>query len=192
MSFNYCGYDHSLDQCPLQAESINYYEHSNQNQNNPHSNDYNPGWRNQPNFRWGSNQSAGPMPQSPPKFQANAQKRLQQPIGKKLSMEEMIIQFTQIQQQHVQIQPGSLRNLQNQIGQLASVLNNRPSGRLPCNSQVPKQEDAKECKVVELRRGKELPKQYKADESESKEEKEGQCTKEETEDGWVEVEKLVP
>lgn len=37
-----------------------------------------------------------------------------------------------------------MRNLENQIGQLDSALNNRP----PINTQVPTREDAKECKVV--------------------------------------------
>lgn len=74
---------------------------------------------------------------------------------------------------------------------MASALNNRPFGKLLSDIQVPRQEDAKECKGVELRSGKELQEPYKAIESERKEEKEGQGMDKENEDGWVEVQKLV-
>ena len=68
-----------------------------------------------------------------------------------LSMEEMLMQFTQAQQQQMQNQQASMRNLETQIGQLANALNNRPPGRLPSDTQVPKIEEKKECKAIELR-----------------------------------------
>lgn len=74
-------------------------------QNNPYSKTYNPGWRNYPTFGWGGNQCGGQKPQSqplaqvqtPPRNQTNENNRLQQPVGKKLSMEEMFMQFMQPQ-----------------------------------------------------------------------------------------------
>lgn len=47
----------------------------------------------------------------------------------------------------MQCQQASLRNLENQIEQLASALNNRPLRKLPIVTQVHRQEDAQECKV---------------------------------------------
>lgn len=51
----------------------------------------------------------------------------------------------------MQSQQDHMRNLKIQIGQLGSALNNKPSRKLAVGIQVPGQEDAKECKTVELR-----------------------------------------
>lgn len=59
MSCDNFGDDHSWDQCPSQAKLVNYIGNFNMNQNNPCLNTYNPGWRNNPNFGWGGNQSSG-------------------------------------------------------------------------------------------------------------------------------------
>ena len=82
---------------------------------------------------------------------------MQQPAEKKLSMEEMLMQFMQAQQQQMQNQQASMRNLETQIGQPANALKNRPPGRLPSDTQVPKIAEGEECKAIELRSGKELP-----------------------------------
>lgn len=79
----------------------------------------------------------------------------------------------QNQQQELQSQLASMRNLKTQIWLLASALNNRPPTRLPNDIQVPRQEGTKECKAVELISGKELPDPYNATEFENKQEKEG-------------------
>ena len=63
-------------------------------------------------------------------------------------MEEMFMQFIQSQQ-------ASMRNLETQIGQIASALSNRPQGGLPSDTQNPR-EEGKKCKVITLRSGKEL------------------------------------
>lgn len=52
---------------------------------------------------------------------------------KKLSMQEM---FMQAQQQQMKSQQAFMGNLENQIGQLASALNNRPPSKLPSDTQV--------------------------------------------------------
>ena len=47
----YCGAGHLFDNFPGNPASINYVGSFNrQNQNNPYSNTYNPGWRQHPNF----------------------------------------------------------------------------------------------------------------------------------------------
>lgn len=47
-----------------------------------------------------------------------------------------------------------MRNLENQIGHLASALNNGSLDQLLSDTQVPQMEDGKECKAVELKRKK--------------------------------------
>ena len=82
-----------------------------------------------------------------------------------------------------------MRNLETQIGQLASALNNRPPGRLPSDTQVPRMEGGKECKAIELRSGKELaephPREAPAKTNPPIEEKK------ENEESWIEVEKPI-
>lgn len=92
--------------------------------------------------------------QAPPGFQAQAQNRMQAPIEKKMSMKEIFMQFIQTQQ-------SSIRNLENQLGELASALNNHPPGRLLSNTKKPRMEEIKECKVVELGSGRKLSNAYK-------------------------------
>ena len=70
-------------------------------------------------------------------------------------------QFMQAQQQQMQIQQASISNLENQLGQLANALRNKPPGKLPIDMQVDRQEDIRECKAIELRSGKEEPDLYK-------------------------------
>ena len=50
-----------------------------------------------------------------------------------------------------QSQAVSLRNLENQIGQLATVLSNRPQGNLPSNTEDLRKEGKEHCKVINLR-----------------------------------------
>ena len=56
----------------------------------------------------------------------------------------------------VQTYTVSLRNLENQIGQLAAVLSNRPQGSLPSNTEDPRREGKEHCKVINLRSGKDV------------------------------------
>ncbi|KAL5570855.1 hypothetical protein UlMin_020452 [Ulmus minor] len=54
----------------------------------------------------------------------------------------------------IQSQAASLRNLENQVGQLANELKNRPPGTLPSNTESPKRDGKEHCKVITLRGGK--------------------------------------
>lgn len=68
---------------------------------------------------------------------------------------------------------------------MANALNNSPLGKLSSDTQVPRQDDAKECKVVELKNEKELHDSYKAPEAEKQN---GSPNMEkENKDKWVEV-----
>lgn len=85
-----------------------------------------------------------------------------------------------------------MKNLENQIGQLASNLNNKPPGKLLGDNQVPRMDDGKECKVVKLRSGKELSDPDKVPQVGFKKPDGSQCMEDETDDGQVEVQKVVP
>ena len=50
----------------------------------------------------------------------------------------------------------SWRNLENQIGQLATSLSNRPQGSLPSNTKDPRREEKKHCKVINLKSRKDV------------------------------------
>ncbi|XP_062075231.1 uncharacterized protein LOC133779264 [Humulus lupulus] len=56
----------------------------------------------------------------------------------------------------IQSQVVSLRILENQVGQLANELRNRPHGTLPSDTENPRNGSNEHCKAVTLRSGKEL------------------------------------
>ena len=49
-----------------------------------------------------------------------------------------------------------MRNLKNQVGQLATALSNSPQGSLPSNTEDLRREDKEHCKVINLRSGKDV------------------------------------
>ncbi|KAL5582706.1 hypothetical protein UlMin_015148 [Ulmus minor] len=56
----------------------------------------------------------------------------------------------------IQSQAASLRNLENQVGQLVNELQNRPPGTLPSNTESPKRDGKEHCKAITLRGGKNI------------------------------------
>ena len=54
----------------------------------------------------------------------------------------------------VQSQVVSLRNLKNQIGQLATTMSSRSQGSLPSSIENPRKEGKEHCKVINLKSGK--------------------------------------
>ena len=54
---------------------------------------------------------------------------------------------------HIQNQGMALRNLENQVGQLANALSSRPSGSLPSNTEIPKRDGKEHAKAITLRSG---------------------------------------
>lgn len=160
LSCVYCGEEHDFDNCPGNPALVNYVGNFNrQPQNNSYSNTYNPGWKQHPNFSW-SNQnrnapalnglSTNTQPQ-PPGFhqQSQGQKHISQdPIT---SLEALIKEYIAKNEAIVQSQAVSLRNLENQMGQLATAMSNRTQGSLPSNTEDPRRESKEHCKVISLR-----------------------------------------
>ena len=60
------------------------------------------------------------------------------------------------QSEMLQTQAASLRNLENQVGQLTSALNNRPQGTLQSDTENQRHEEKEHCKAITLRSGREL------------------------------------
>ncbi|KAL5565633.1 hypothetical protein UlMin_028797 [Ulmus minor] len=153
-----CNGNHRFESCPSNPESVCYVGNMNRN-NNPFSNTYNPGWRQHPNFSW-SNQGAGQgsnptpqRPQYPPGFQ---QQQKPQTSEFPSSMESLLKEYMARNDAVIQSQAASLRNLENQVGQLANELKNRPPGTLPSNTESPKRDGKEHCKAITLRGGKTL------------------------------------
>ncbi|KAL5563618.1 hypothetical protein UlMin_033365 [Ulmus minor] len=153
-----CNGTHRFESCPSNPESVCYVGNMNRN-NNPFSNTYNPGWRQHPNFSW-SNQGArqgsnfAPQrPQIPPGFQ---QQQKPQTSEFPSSMESLLKEYMARNDAVIQSQAASLRNLENQVGQLANELKNRPPGTLPSNTESPKRDGKEHCKAITLRGGKTL------------------------------------
>ncbi|KAL4377024.1 hypothetical protein GQ457_02G029850 [Hibiscus cannabinus] len=78
LSCVHCEGKHHANDCPTMHESASYVGNYNRNANNPHSNTYNPGWRQHPNFSWGnqgggntSNANRQQNVNAPPGFQTN-------------------------------------------------------------------------------------------------------------------------
>ncbi|KAL5563687.1 hypothetical protein UlMin_033434 [Ulmus minor] len=153
-----CNGTHRFESCPSNPESVCYVGNVNRS-NNPFSNTYNPGWRQHPNFSW-SNQGAGqgsnPAPQRP-QFPPGFQQQQKPQTSKFLSsMESFLKEYMARNDAVIQSQTASLRNLENQVGQLANELKNRPLGTLPSNTESPNRDGKEHCKAITLRGGKTL------------------------------------
>ncbi|KAL5544977.1 hypothetical protein UlMin_008761 [Ulmus minor] len=166
----FCGGGHIYDDCPNNPILVNYvgnynarnYNSGNYNRgNNPYSNTYNPSWRQHPNFSWSNqvgqgsnnpNRPINPNLNAPPSFQQQQDQRTQfqahappAPQERSNSLESMMKAFMTKTESHIQNQGVALRNLENQVGQLANALSSRQNGALPSNTEV-----------IQLRSGKEI------------------------------------
>src|ERR1044072_955611 len=137
--------------------------------NDPYSNNYNQGWRNHPNFSWrdrdqGNNANSG---QGGNNYQKNYQNQRpqgqgfrQQPTqeqgsgsGSKKNLEEILEGFMAKQDAMQKEHQASIKNLENQMGEMAKQLSERDPGTLSSDTQVPRNETAN---AVVTRSGKVL------------------------------------
>ena len=165
---------HLPDHCPLYAtpESVNYMGRGQNSQNNPYSQTYNPGWRNHPNFSWNQGQNvnasspSGAKAPYPPGFQN--QPRQIPPKEEESKVEKMFAQIIAGQEAQMVYNAKndaktashetSIRNIEIQIGQLASQMNASQRGTLPSDTiPNPRRDGKEECKAINLRSGKQLP-----------------------------------
>ncbi|XP_058753984.1 uncharacterized protein LOC131627167 [Vicia villosa] len=114
-----------------------------------------PSQRNHPNFSWSNNQGqpkpqANQAPQVPPGFAAPAQGNNQ--------LENILKSFIQETKNRFLAQVVSIKNLENQVGKIATALSSRPLGTLTSSTERPSTSGVKNvetCKVIKLRSGKE-------------------------------------
>ncbi|XP_031275462.1 uncharacterized protein LOC116133938 [Pistacia vera] len=141
------GGDHLSNECQVgnpfanSTESTNYVGNFHrQQQDNPYSGAYNPGWQNHPNFSW-SNQNA--MKPPPPSF----------PQEKKPNLEELVTKFVSSTEARFQNQEASIRNLETQMGQLANLISRKAQGTLPSDTEKNPKEHVK---AITLKNVKEI------------------------------------
>ncbi|XP_073138503.1 uncharacterized protein [Henckelia pumila] len=140
-----CGAEHFTKDCQTfsQSEGVMASHMGNQNRprNDPSSNSYNPGWRQHPNFSWGG-QNNKPY---------GNQNYSRHPQEEKSSLEQMMQKFISSTETRMQNQDASIKNLENQIGQLAKSISSRDQGTLPSDTEKNPKE---QVKAIELRSGK--------------------------------------
>ncbi|KAL5538366.1 hypothetical protein UlMin_046146 [Ulmus minor] len=188
----FCGGGHVYDDFPNNPVSVNYVGNFNQGNynsgsynrgNNPYSNTYNLGWRQHPNFSWSNqtgqssnnpNMPINPNASAPPGFQQQQGQRPQNPTQSAPqergdSLEAMMRAFMSKTETHIQNQGVALRNLENQVGQLATASSSRPSGALPSNTENPQRDGKEHAKAITLRSGNtvEVPEASKRTQKES-------------------------
>ncbi|XP_062118641.1 uncharacterized protein LOC133832293 [Humulus lupulus] len=160
----YCGDGYAIESYPSNPASVCYVGNQNANENNPHSNSYNPGWRQHPNFSWGgqgASSSGAPMKNKhtyPPRF-SQQQSRAQPPppqVSQSSSLESLMKEYMAKNDVVIQSQAASLRNLEIQLGELANDLRNRPQGTFPSDTENARKDGKENCKAVTLRSGKNI------------------------------------
>ncbi|KAK9008550.1 hypothetical protein V6N11_075439 [Hibiscus sabdariffa] len=150
------------------------------------SNTYNPAWRNHPNFSWkNQNNTLNPQPPIQSGFlnqpRQNPQQLLprqdyQQPTDYK-NLENTLTQFMAqtsaymartdrfIQktdafmdrtETKLQNHDATLKSLETQVGQISQILNTRPIGGFPSDTEVAKGATHEQCKAITTRSGKVL------------------------------------
>ncbi|KAL5563684.1 hypothetical protein UlMin_033431 [Ulmus minor] len=136
-----------------------------------------------PNFSWSNqtgqssnnpNRPINPNASAPPGFQQQQGQRPQFPTQsapqkKGDSLESMMRAFMNKTETHIQNQGVDLRNLENQVVQLATALSSRPSGALPSNTESPQRDGNEHAKAITLRSGNtvEVPEARKRAQKES-------------------------
>ncbi|XP_017635857.1 uncharacterized protein LOC108477895 [Gossypium arboreum] len=127
LSFVYYGEDYVFDECPSNPVSVYYMVNFNWD-NKPYSNTYNLWWKQHLNFSW-NNQGVGNLNNF-------------------------------VRQNANSASPGYIhpmrRAFENQVGQIANVLNSRPQGALPSDTENSRTQGNEQCKAITLRSGKHL------------------------------------
>ncbi|KAJ8762772.1 hypothetical protein K2173_022901 [Erythroxylum novogranatense] len=151
----HCGGDsHASFECQVgnpfaqESEEAHYVGNYNRQRLDPYSNTYNPGWRNHPNFSWrndqvGQPQSSNAQRQPPP---SPGFKALNPAPLEKSNLEDLLSKYISTTEVMMQNQESSIRYLENQMSQIASLLKERPLGSLP---KVQKKQKDKEMEKSE-------------------------------------------
>ena len=150
-----CAGDHLTEQCAINPASVQYIGNYNRNPQNTYQNTYNQGNRNYPNLSWSNNQQTqAPRPSYPPGFHSHPQQMQQQ--DRKSDDEESWASYKTSTDLMLKNHTIALKNIENQIRQLALALNSRPQGTLPSDTERNSKGNHDQCQAVMLRSGKHL------------------------------------
>ncbi|XP_061336907.1 uncharacterized protein LOC133283987 [Gastrolobium bilobum] len=157
----FCTGPHIYDDCPQNPQSVFFV--GNYNRNNQYSNSYNQGWGNNNNLPYsqgqqqGSNYAPAQQMPRPPFQQQQPQQQYQQTrqqSDNSSSLENMLKDFMARNDATIQSQSASIKNLENQVGQLVDAMRSRPVGTLPSNTENPRREGKEQITAIALRSGK--------------------------------------
>ena len=164
------GNDHQPYMCPFTSqenfENVNLVNNYGRSQNNPYAPNYNPGWRNHPNFSYKNNPNGGAPPQNRPQQgfipnqgvpqQGFVQQQVEPPNPQKSNIEVMLEKLVAQQQKDMnemreamKQQATQLKMLETQVAQQAST-STRPPGTFPGHPEVNPREH---CQAIHLRSG---------------------------------------
>ncbi|KAJ4723309.1 DNA-directed DNA polymerase [Melia azedarach] len=150
-----CGGNHASVNCQVgspfassSSEQANFVSNFQRHQQNAYLNTYNPAWKHHPKFSWSNDQN---FMKPPPSFQ---------PQEKKVNLEDALAQLTMNTSKFMtktettlQNQAASIRNLEVQVGQLASMMTERQQRSLPSNTETNPREHVN---AITLQSGKKL------------------------------------
>ncbi|KAK9042555.1 hypothetical protein V6N11_017624 [Hibiscus sabdariffa] len=181
--YELCGNNHDASKYGQTLESSCYVGNYNKN---TMSNTYNPAWRNHPNFSWkNQNNALNPQQPNQQGFQNQPRQypqqillrqEYQQPNDYK-NLENTLTQFMAqtsaymartdrfIQktdafmdrtEKKLYNHDATLKSLETQVGQIPQILNTRPIGGFPSDTEVAKGATHEQCKAIKIRSGKVL------------------------------------
>ncbi|XP_019179258.1 PREDICTED: uncharacterized protein LOC109174479 [Ipomoea nil] len=124
------------------VEQVNAMNNFNQRpRNDPYSNSYNPGWKNHPNFSWGSNQnyqSTDPPQPKRPSLEDSLNTLVQACNRQQEITEQQFKMQQEASERRFQQNEASMKKLEAQIGQIAEALQGHVPGKLPSQPEQAK------------------------------------------------------
>ncbi|KAL4297482.1 hypothetical protein GQ457_12G015360 [Hibiscus cannabinus] len=147
LSCVHCEGNHHATDFPVMHEQANYMGNYNRNSNNPYSNIYNPGWRQNPNFSWnnqgGTNASISIRHQNtnaPPGFQANmpwhSESKGNAPVSSRNSMEATMQELISATKTMLQEHYASIKHQQNMLQTQGALLQSHSSSLRALETKV--------------------------------------------------------
>ncbi|CAL2252689.1 unnamed protein product [Prunus armeniaca] len=149
---------HDIMGCPhrdsypeLVEQHVNMMNSYQRPRNDAYANHYNPGWKDHPNFKWADNQNNAKPFQHAQKPFVPSKPSLDDQLAKLAATTQSFIEGNNQRFQNVE---ASIKNLEQQFGQLAAQISDRDKGKFPSQT-IPNPNGREDCNVVRtLRCGK--------------------------------------
>lgn len=119
----------------MENEQVDFMGNNLKPKNNPYSNNYNPIWRNHPNFFWygQENQRSQPILGFQQPYQQVKKSNLEEMLAKFISMSETRFQNTDTTLRN---QQAFIQGLENHISQFSKLISERQKGSVPSNIET--------------------------------------------------------